>query len=338
MSAIIQSLPLGFPWQTVDPFLFCAYHHDHYPAGDGELGPRASLAGRSIGQDFTIKDGWRMYHGSKVPGFPAHPHRGFETITVVTRGLVDHADSMGAAGRYGQGDVQWMTAGRGVQHSEMFPLVNEDEGNELELFQIWLNLPASSKMVAPDFKMIWSEDVPILTAHDANGNTIEVTVIAGALEDCRPPSPPSNSWAADPSNEVAIWVIKLEAGARWSLPTASENLSRCLYLYEGGALQIEDQQFKPETLVALRPEQEVNLQAGGSGCSMLLLQGLPIAEPVAQYGPFVMNTESEIQQAFRDYQADQFGGWQWPRQDQVHPGKKRYAKYPDGAEEHRDLS
>ena len=121
----IKIKPLGFPWETTNPFLFCAYHADAYPKGNGEMGPNESLAGRNIGQDFTIKDGWRMYHGEKVPGFPSHPHRGFETITVVEKGLVDHADSLGASGRYGNGDVQWMTAGKGLQHSEMFPLLKK---------------------------------------------------------------------------------------------------------------------------------------------------------------------------------------------------------------------
>ena len=126
IDAIESVEPLGFPWKTRDPFVFCVYHNDRYPAGNDEQGPAASLAGRRIGNDFTIRDGWRMYHGDVVPGFPQHPHRGFETVTVVRQGLVDHSDSMGAAGRYGRGDTQWMTAGSGVQHAEMFPLVHLD--------------------------------------------------------------------------------------------------------------------------------------------------------------------------------------------------------------------
>lgn len=107
--------PLGFQWETVDPFLFCIHHKDFYPMGNAQFGPQASLAGRNIGNDFAGTDGWRMYHGDVVPGFPVHPHRGFETVTIVLKGLVDHADSLGAAGRYGGGDVQWMTAGKGAQ-------------------------------------------------------------------------------------------------------------------------------------------------------------------------------------------------------------------------------
>src|SRR5688572_14326395 len=138
-------IPLEFPWQTRDPFLFCAHHDDHYPAGNDRMGPPpASLAGRNIGSDFELRDGWRMYHGDVVPGFPQHPHRGFETVTIVRRGMLDHSDSLGAAARFGGGDAQWLTAGKGILHAEMFPLLKPDRDNPLELFQIWLNLPAAS--------------------------------------------------------------------------------------------------------------------------------------------------------------------------------------------------
>ena len=169
MTSILQIAPLGFPWPTLDPFLFCVHHDDAYPAGNGRFGPQASLAGHQRGQDFDNADGWRMYHGEAVPGFPAHPHRGFETVTVVRRGLIDHADSLGAAARYGAGDVQWLTAGSGIVHAEMFPLLRTDAPNPLELFQIWLNLPARSKFAAPHFTMFWSAQLPPHGAVDAAG-------------------------------------------------------------------------------------------------------------------------------------------------------------------------
>jgi hypothetical protein len=110
--------------------------------------------------DFEGRDGWRMYHGDVVPGFPRHPHRGFETVTLARHGFIDHSDSLGATARFGQGDVQWMTAGRGVVHAEMFPLRERGRGNEAELFQIWLNLPRASKMAAPYFTMLWGPSIP----------------------------------------------------------------------------------------------------------------------------------------------------------------------------------
>ena len=173
--SIIDIKDLGFQWNTNNPFLFCVHHKDAYPKGNGEMGPDPSLlAGRRIGNDFEVKDGWRMYHGQEIPGFPQHPHRGFETVTVVLEGLADHADSLGASGRYGHGDVQWMTAGAGIQHCEMFPLLNDDRDNPLELFQIWLNIPAKDKFVEPYYKMLWKEDIPIIQQKDDAGKTTEV--------------------------------------------------------------------------------------------------------------------------------------------------------------------
>lgn len=110
---------IGFQWETEDPFLITMYHKDSYPAGNNHQGPNVSLVDRNLGEDFTLLDGFRMYHGKTVPGFPAHPHRGFETVTVVLEGFVDHFDSKGSAGRYGNGDVQWLTTGSGCQHTEM---------------------------------------------------------------------------------------------------------------------------------------------------------------------------------------------------------------------------
>ena len=333
-TAVKSIKPLGQPWFTSDPFLFCMYHCDRYPAGNGVMGPQASLAGRNIGQDFTLKDGWRMYHGERVPGFPAHPHRGFETVTVVEQGLVDHADSMGAAGRYGNGDTQWLTTGKGVQHSEMFPLLNSDGDNPLELFQIWLNLPRAGKMVAPHFTMFWAEAIPKRVYTNRDGCRVMVEVIAGALDDVRPLAPPPDSWAADPNNHVAIWTIRMAPDASWSLPAAVHGIHRTLYYYQGSMLTVDGVEVAPMHGVELHPDREVVLANGDQEGRVLLLQGRPINEPVAHYGPFVMNTRAELQQAFVDYQQNAFGGWPWPAQDQIHPReRRRFARHADGREE-----
>ncbi|MGZ3426601.1 MAG: pirin family protein, partial [Polyangia bacterium] len=223
--------PLGFQWPTLDPFLFCVHHDDRYPAGDERLAPSASLAGRNLGQDFEGKDGWRMYHGRTVPGFPAHPHRGFETVTIVRDGFIDHSDSLGATARFGRGDVQWLTAGNGIVHAEMFPLVERERPNRLELFQIWLNLPRADKRVAPHFTMLWGEQIPTAIARDAEGRSTEVAVIAGHVGDTRAPAPPPSSWAARADADVAIWTIKMAPGARWTLPAAARGTDRMLYFF-----------------------------------------------------------------------------------------------------------
>ena len=317
--------PLGFPWQTQDPFLFCVHHDDAYPAGNDVLGPAASLEGRQIGQDFAGKDGWRMYHGDVVPGFPQHPHRGFETVTIVRRGFIDHSDSLGAAARFGEGDVQWLTAGRGIVHCEMFPLLDAAAPNPAELFQIWLNLPRADKMVDPHFSMLWGSTIPVVRAPG-----VEVTITAGALGDVRAPAPPPRSWAARADSDVAIWTIALAAGASWTLPPARPGTNRTLYLFRGHAT-IAGRAIPTSSAVRVRADAEITISGGDGGAELLLLQGRPIGEPVVQYGPFVMNSAPEIQQAFADYRRTQFGGWPWPVDGPVHARDAgRFARHVDG--------
>ncbi len=326
--------PLGFTWETGDPFLFCVHHLDHYPAGNEHLGPAASLAGRNLGQDFNADQSWRMYHGEAVPGFPAHPHRGFETVTVVLDGFVDHSDSHGAAGRYGNGDVQWMTAGAGLQHAEMFPLLNPHADNPLELFQIWLNLPRARKFAQPHYKMLWAEEIPVYAEKDVRGKSIEATLIAGHIGEVTAPPPAPDSWANDAENEVGIWLIKLEADACWALPAAALEVNRTLYFYRGSSVDVGGVRIKHYHSVELLADQPVILENADEDAYLLLLQGRPINEPVVQHGPFVMNTVAEIQQAFADYRSTRFGGWPWPRPDHVHPSEmKRFARYADGTEQ-----
>ncbi|MFN4234330.1 MAG: pirin family protein [Bacteroidia bacterium] len=335
MKNIIKHVkPLGFQWETADPFLFCVHHEDKFPKGNDEMGPAVSLSGRNIGNDFIIKDGFRMYHGKKVPGFPGHPHRGFETITIVKEGFVDHADSMGAAGRYGNGDVQWMTAGKGVQHSEMFPLIYKDKENPLELFQIWLNLPKKSKFAEPHFKMFWKEEVPKYIGKDSDGNEIKIEIIAGNLFGLNAPAPPPASWAADPKNEVAVWNIHLSPNAQLTLPKASSGVNRTLYFYVGDEINIAGKSIKKYHSVEVEADVDLLIKNYNHESKILVLQGRPINEPVIQYGPFVMNSKEEIQQAFEDYHKTQFGGWPWPKLDQVHERNSgRFAIHADGRKE-----
>jgi redox-sensitive bicupin YhaK (pirin superfamily) len=183
---VLQTVPLGRQRGTADPFLFCVHHLDRYPAANEHMGPAAPLEARDLGMDFSGADGWSMYHGSIVPGFPQHPHRGFETVTYVRQGIIDHSDSLGATARFGRGDVQWLTAGAGIVHCEMFPLLDRTGPNTTELFQIWLNLPSEDKMVDPYFTMQWSEEIPRLALTDDEGRRGELTVIAGAIDGAQP--------------------------------------------------------------------------------------------------------------------------------------------------------
>lgn len=333
-STILSVEPLGFPWQTLDPFLFCVHHLDEYPAGDEDMAPKASLAGRNLGQDFSNKDGWSMYHGRKVPGFPKHPHRGFETVTIARQGFIDHSDSLGATARFGNGDVQWMTAARGVEHCEMFPLVNRDGDNPTELFQIWLNLPARSKLVEPHFGMLWNHTVPRVRALDSAGRATEAVIASGQLGQSSAPPCPPHSWAADPANDVAIWTLRMEPAAEFTLPAAMSTSSRALYLFRGANVNIAGRDVAPKVRVRLRADAEVVLKNGDTEAELLLLQGRPIGEPVAQYGPFVMNTQAEIEQAFVDYRRGLFGRWPWSGDAPAHAREAgRFAIHADGRRE-----
>ncbi|MDN3922375.1 pirin family protein [Roseateles violae] len=339
-SALLSVEALGFPWETIDPFLFCVHHDDAYPPGNGRYGPAASLlSGRQIGSDFSRKDGWSMYHGQQVPGFPAHPHRGFETVTIVRKGRIDHSDSLGATARFGGGDVQWLTAGKGIVHAEMFPLLHTERSNPLELFQIWLNLPADSKMVEPHFTMFWSQDIPRHRAIDEGGRGTEVVCIAGSLaapgDVTRPLAPPPDSWASRLNADLAIWTIRMEPQARWLLPAAiGEGTRRKLYFFAGSQITVEGREVEARSAIELRAGADVALINGDEVAELLLLQGRPIGEPVAQYGPFVMNTEQELRQAYEDYRRTQFGGWPWADPAPVHGEEDgRFARHADGRTE-----
>ncbi len=332
MSSILDVVELGFPWDGLDPFVFTVHHVDHYPEGNDALGPEQT-AGRNLGSDFSYQDGWSMYHGMAVPGFPQHPHRGFETVTVVRRGYVDHSDSLGATARYGEGDVQWLTTGSGIMHAEMFPLLEPDKPNPLELFQIWLNLPPESKMVPAHFGMLWSESIP--TVAPAAGATVDV--IAGLLGDNVPPSPPPDSWASRTESDLAIWLIRLAPGASWDLPAASQGVNRMLHCFLGDDVRVDGTAVQAKMGLRLDPTKSVTLDNRGEPAEFLMLQGRPIGAPVFQLGPFVMNSPEELRQALDDYRRTGFGGWPWDRPDPVHAQTEgRFALHADGRVEHRD--
>jgi quercetin 2,3-dioxygenase len=322
---------MGFQLIVKSPFIACMHHKDLFPAGNDNMEPVHYLPGRSIGNDFNHSAPWRMYYGDKIPGFPVHPHRGFETITVVTKGFADHHDSKGSQGRYGKGDVQWMTAGAGIQHSEMFPLLNEEGNNTMELFQIWLNLPQKDKFATPAYRMMWNEKIPLLVQTNEAGKTARIKLIAGNCKGEKSLEPPPASWAADRNNHVGIWLVDMEPEATIILPPVSATLNRMIYLFEGEKLSIYEEELKKGYCAELNGNADIFIKNGKKRAHLLLLEGEPINEPVAAYGPFVMNSMPEVQQAYEDYQKSRFGGWPWDTDDPVCLKKKpRFAKHADG--------
>lgn len=330
---IIEIKDFKFREDVGDPFLARMHHLDYYPNGNGNMEvDKSQLKGRNIGNDFDFSYNWKMYHGKNIPGFPEHPHRGFETVTVVLQGYVDHSDSEGATGRYGSGDVQWMTAGSGMQHAEMFPLVHDDKENTLELFQIWLNLPAKDKFVEPSYKMLWAENIPTVKEKNNSGSVATINLIAGSYKDVHSLDPNPNSWANNRDNHVGIWTIHLEPGASFTLPSVSSSLNRNLYYYKGKDITIDNNTIKANSSLKLSGDEKIEVINGNKDSYLLLLEGEPINEPVVNYGPFVMNNMEEIKQAYSDYNATRFGGWPWDRNDPVNiKNRGRFAKYEDGS-------
>lgn len=332
---ILKISDFAFRENPEDPYLARMHHLDYYPPGNGAMGvPQALLKDRNLGEDFDFSKEWKMYYGKDIPGFPAHPHRGFETVTIVLQGYVDHADSAGQSGKYGAGDVQWMTAGKGMQHSEMFPLVHEDKENTLELFQVWLNLPAKDKFVEPSYKMLWNEEIPKSIVENERGKSATINVIAGSINGIQSLSPNPDSWANKKENHVGIYTVVMEPGAHFILPKVSSTLNRNLYYYRGGGIQIENRKIEKKSSIKLVGDQEIIITNGREKSNLLVLEGEPIKEPVVNYGPFVMNTFEEIQQAYQDYQQNQFGGWPWRKNYHVAPiDIGRFAK--QGERDHR---
>jgi hypothetical protein len=178
--------------------------------------------------------------------------------------------------------------------------------------------------------MLWAESVPKFSVASPTGQA-QIEVLVGKLGQNQSANTPPNSWAADPNNHVAIYNIHLEAGASFEIPAAAAGVNRSVYYYEGNGLTIAGQQIAHYHAADVDAAQKCLLQNGTETSKVLVLQGRPINEPVVQHGPFVMNSKEEIYQAFQDYQTTQFGGWPWPRYDQVHdPKLGRFAKHADG--------
>lgn len=329
---IIQIKDMNFREEIGDPFITRTYHNDIYPRGNKDMEiPLSNLKDKNLGDDFDPNSDWRLYHGRNKPGFPIHPHRGFETITIVLRGFLDHYDSSGSKGRYGPGDVQWLTAGRGLQHSEIFPLLNEDGDNPLEVFQIWLNLPSKDKFVDPFYNMLWAEDIPLVIKEDEKGNKSKVTIITGSYQNKKALNPNPNSWANNEKNNMRILIIELDPNTEFTIPKVSKTLNRNLQYYEGESIIIDNTNIKSKSSIRLAGNEDIRIINGNKKSSLLLLEGEPINEPMVSQGPFVMNTMCEIKNAHMDYNKTQFGGWPWDSREPVNPKDVgRFVEYSNG--------
>ena len=223
-----------------------------------------------------------------IAGFPAHPHRGFETVTYLVEGHMRHRDHLGNEGDLQQGGVQWMTAGRGIIHEEM----PQQEQGLLRGFQLWINLPAAEKMKPACYRDVTDAEMP--TIETPQGARIKAIAGTVTIDDQALNAPVSGG-----STDPLYLDIQLPANARVAVPV-SVGYSAMLYVFEGN-VQVAGEGLDHDQLGILGDGPEVAIEAGANGARLLLIAGKPINEPVVQYGPFVMNTQDEINQALRDY-------------------------------------
>lgn len=227
--------------------------------------------------------------GDYIAGFPDHPHRGFETVTYMIAGRMRHRDSAGHEGLLSNGGVQWMTAGRGLVHSEL----PEQEEGVMEGFQLWLNLPAKDKMCAPGYRDIQSDAIPEFT-HEG----VTARVIAGESHGVR-------GAVQRPVTEPLYLDLHLEPGARFEQPLPAAH-NAFVYVYRG-AVEVGETAVPLQRMAVLKNQGDgVALRAGARGARALLIAGAPLNEPIAQYGPFVMNSNEQIFQAVEDFRAGRF--------------------------------
>ncbi len=228
-------------------------------------------------------------------GVGQHPHRGFETVTVVYSGELEHRDTSGAGGLIGEGDVQWMTAGAGIVHEEFHSQQFTEQGGLLKMVQLWVNLPASAKDTPAAYQTLLNKDIPRVSLEDDGG---ALRVIAGEYLEHKGP--------ANTFTPINVWDLKLEPGARVNLPVPEGHTTLVAVL--NGSVQINDTDVLREAELANldREGQEIVLESNNDA-RLLVLSGEPIDEPVVGYGPFVMNTEGEIKQAMLDFQSGKFG-------------------------------
>ncbi|GLK88139.1 pirin family protein [Pseudomonas turukhanskensis] len=222
-----------------------------------------------------------------IAGFPPHPHRGFETITYMLEGRMRHEDHLGNVGLLGNGGVQWMTAARGIIHSEM----PEQEEGVMRGFQLWLNLPGKDKLGDPGYRDIPAVEIPRI--HTAQG--VEVVVIAGQFDDGQVQQLGA---VQRPNTEPHLFDLRLGAGHSVA-PRLPEGHRVMLYVYDG-SLQVDGRTVEAGRLVRLSDQGELHL-GSEQGANVLLVAGKPLGEPIVQYGPFVMNTREEVEQALRDF-------------------------------------
>jgi len=332
---VIKTQYLTIHWDTEDPFVFVSHHTDDYPKGNAQQAPPlVEISGRNLGRDYTKRFGFRMYHGKVVPGFPMHAHWGYETVTMPEVGFIDHFDSLGNQGRFGFGDVQWVSAGSMYLHDEMYPLAFDDRPNPNNITQIMINLPLKDKGSSPQVKTMWSEQIPVISGKDENGREYSVKIIAGSFggEEALPPN--DVSWAADKKNNVRILQIKMSPLSSVTIDAVSSTLNRNLYFVYGSTVTIAGSVYEYSQRLKLQGNEDITIINGDAEGTYWLLEGEPIGEKMSSFGPVILENDKAVREAMNFIRLNEFKEWPWDLIDKFHPkGTERFISFSDGREE-----
>lgn len=318
---------LGMHWDVEDPFLFVSHHEDDYPRGNRQQAPPLhEISGRNLGRDYQLRMGFRMYHGKVVPGFPMHAHWGYETITVATKGLVDHFDTEGIQGRFGHGDAQYVSASSKYEHCEMYPLVNQSDRNPNDITQIMVNLPLEMKNQPNEVRTVWKHEIPIAT-----GDGWRAEVYCGRFGGRSFESPNRTSYAK--IGNVRILRIRMEPGSKITIDAVHEGVTRNIHYISGGGVSILGTEVPSFSRIKYPEKGEIEITNGFETSVLWLLEGMPIDQKMASFGPVTLGDLSDVREAMDQIRKNEFLEWPWDIIDKAQPlGTGRFIRYKDGTE------
>lgn len=319
---------LGMHWDTEDPFIFVSHHEDDYPPGNRQQAPPLrEISGRNLGRDYQLKLGFRMYHGKVVPGFPMHTHWGYETLTVPEIGYIDHFDTERIEGRFGFGDVQWVSASSKYEHCEMYPLADQENRNPNDITQIMINLPLEMKNRGNQVTTVWKNDVP--TAH---GDGWDAEVFCGDFGSASSESPNEISYAKR-ANGVRIVRITMSPRSKVTIDAAAEGATRNLYFISGKDAKVLGEAVEYYNRLKLSNTEEIDIVNGEERSVFWLLEGRPIGQRMASFGPVTLEDLKEVRKGLDEIRRNEFLEWPWDVIDKAQPlGTQRFIRYPDGTE------
>ncbi|MCQ2070264.1 MAG: pirin family protein [archaeon] len=322
---VLKEMATKIHWDVEDPFIMASHHFDQYPKGNEiQAPPYAEIKRRSLGQDYQKLLGYRMYCGKVTPGFPLHAHWGYETVTVASIGYVDHYDSMGNQGRYGYGDMQWVSASSKYQHCEMYPLAYTENENPTRITQIHINLPLDDKNKENHVKTVWFDEIP---RFEENGCTVHLICGRYKGRENLPPNP--RSWASAEEHHVRILKLEMSPGSKITLePSGSVN--RNIYVTETRAM-VAGTVYQPDTRLKVDPTVPIDIEMGEEGSEVWVLEGDPINEKQSRYGPIALGNDKEVRTALQEVRRMEREDWGWTYINQKQPlGTKRFFEDGEG--------